>query len=336
MNKEILGESLVEDIKVISLINSKKTELKILNFGATVLSLKLWSGGKNFNVVVGPEDPKVYTSDIYHKRGKFFGASVGRVAGRISEGEFRLNDGQYRLYTKNGINLHGGEYGFSYRFWEVEEVHQGKNPFVSLSYFSEDGEEGFPGNLRVKAKYTLTEENELKVDYSAETDQATVVNLTNHTYFNLAGEGSINDHKLRIDANEILEVDEKTQPTGTFLNVEGTENDFRESKKLDSIFLDTSFIFSQRSTAEKVFLSSQKSGISLSIDTNQPAVVVYVPEKLPQDWKYSTRISEARAAICLETQVHPDAPNHLNFPSIVLEPGQKYLNSTTWKFTTAP
>ena len=336
MNRENPGEKIAEDIEVLTLVNSKKTELKILTFGATVFSLKLWSANKFINVVVGPADPEVYTSEIYHKRGKFFGATIGRTAGRISGGKFQLNGANYSLYTEDGANLHGGKYGFSYRLWTVEEVHYGKDPFVVLGYFSKGGEEGFPGNLRVKVKYTLTEENELKIEYSAETDQTTVVNLTNHTYFNLSGEGSVNDHELKIDAKKILEVDEKTRPTGTFLNIQGTEYDFRRGKMLGNVFLDTSFVLTGKPASERIFLSSQNSEISLNISTNQPAVVVYVPEKLPQDWEYSSNINESRAAICLEAQVHPDAPNHPEFPSVVLEPGENYLNSTTWKFTTVP
>lgn len=318
---------------MISLVNSSGTELKVGNFGATVLSLKLRSRGKIVNVVVGPEDPTDYISTTYRKKGKFFGASVGRFAGRITNGRFTVDGEEHKVSSKEGVHLHGGQNGFSYKFWKIESTSQGHDPSVTLSYCSPNGEEGFPGELRVKVMYTLTETNEVWVDYSAETDRPTIVNLTNHTYFNLNGFGNVRGHELRIAADKILEVDKKLLPTGKLSEVKATEYDFQQGKKIVDIPLDTTFVFSAGTEeSEKIHLVGDQSGISLSVISNQPAVVVYVPEELPDNWQYSTKIGDSRQAICLENQVHPDAPNHEQFPSVELKPGEKYQNSVRWMF----
>ena len=321
-------------LQLLSLTNSRHTELKILNFGATIFSLEFQKKNKEkINVVVGPEKPKDYLGESYHKKGKYFGSSVGRYAGRISNGSFEIDGKKYDLYTKDGVHLHGGKYGFSYKFWEVEEVNGEKNPSVLLSYLSENGEEGYPGNLRVKVKYTLTEEDEVKIDYTATTDEKTFVNLTNHTYFNLQGRGNIDRHRLQLEADRMLETDEQLMPTGNLLKVEGTSKDFRVMKAVDQIPLDTAFAFTgPGNSGKKIILESAESGISLQVYTQQPAVVVYVPEVLPQDWEYTTAIAEHRQAICLETQNFPDAPHHSSFPSALLKPDEIYKNRIVWKF----
>ncbi|MFV8838933.1 aldose epimerase family protein [Salinimicrobium soli] len=319
-------------LKVLRLKNKKGVDLEILNFGATISALKFPVKGKMINVIVGPEDPQEYLSTVYHEKGKYFGASVGRYAGRISGGGFELNGKKYSLWTQNEVHLHGGKFGFSYKFWKVENQTEGADPSVSLSYLSEDGEEGYPGNLKVSVKYTLTEDNELKIDYRATTDKETVVNLTNHVYFNLNGHGTIDNHQLQVNSEKILEVDKKQFPTGNLVSLEGNPENFREQKKINSIALDTTFVLEKQEEKENIFLKGDESGISLKVHTNQPAVVVYVPEDLPDNWRYKKEIGERRAAICLETQNYPDAPNHKNFPSALLKPGEEYHNSTTWKF----
>ena len=200
-----------------------------------------------------------------------------------------------------------------------------------LSYFSKDGEEGYPGNLKVHVRYTLFDDDKIQIDYSAETDKETIVNLTNHTYFNLAGRGDVREHKLQIKADKILETDKRLVPIGKFLKVENTIYDFREPKAVAEIPLDSVFSLSE-GDEDKIILKSPESGISLRVFTSQPAVVVYVPEDLPQDWPYSTKISKQRQAICLETQNFPDSPHHSVFPSARLKPGEKYRNSTIWEF----
>lgn len=316
----------VDELKLINLTNHTGTELKIINFGASILSLTI----EGVNVVVGPADPQDYLTENYHQRGKFFGATVGRHAGRISRGSFRLNDEKFTLFGKDGIHLHGGNYGFSFKFWKVVEIKKTDDPFVVLEYVSSDGEEGYPGNLKVRAKYTLTEENEVKVEYTAETDKETIVNLTNHTYFNLNGGGSIERHHLLIPSEEYLETDVQNVPTGKLLKTASTNYDFRASRSIGQTFLDT--VFKLQKNKQEICLHGDQSQISLQVSTNQPAVVVYVPQDLPGDWDYSTKTGLKRAAICLETQNFPDAPHQPDFPSVVLKPGEIYCNYTSWKF----
>lgn len=316
----------VDELKLINLTNHTGTELKIINFGASILSLTI----KGVNVVVGPADPQDYLTETYHQRGKFFGATVGRHAGRISRGSFRLNDEKFNLFGKDGIHLHGGNYGFSYKFWKVVEIKETENPFVVLEYISPDGEEGYPGNLKVRAKYTLTEENEVKVEYTAETDKETIVNLTNHTYFNLNGGGSIEKHYLQIPSEEYLETDDQNVPTGKLLKTACANHDFNVSRSIGETSLDT--VFKLQKNKQEISLLGDQSQISLHISTNQPAVVVYVPQDLPGDWEYFTKIGFERPAVCLETQKFPDAPHQLNFPSVVLKPGEIYWNYTSWSF----
>lgn len=318
-------------LEKINLINGKGTSLEILNFGATVFSLKLLNKGKFVNVVVGPKNPKDYLSAHYQKKGKFFGASVGRYAGRISGGMITIAGKDHLLHNKEGVHLHGGEKGFSYKFWKVETCTEGPDPMVEFSYLSKDNEEGYPGDLQVWVKYRLTEKDEVEVEYRAVSNKTTVVNLTNHTYFNLNGEGSVKDHELRLGADLFLEVDEKLLPTGKFSEVKGSEKDFRQIRRLNNISLDDTFVLRRN---EEVIRLVGRSGISLGVKTNQPGVVIYTPEDLPEDWNYQTRISSNKPAICLETQNFPDAPHHSNFPSAVINPGEEYRNSTCWRFET--
>lgn len=326
--KELKNTHPSENLQLVKLVNKNNTELVILNFGATIFSLKI----NGINVIVGPEKPETYLADIYHTRGKFFGASVGRYAGRISKGGFEIEGVKYAIFEKDGVHIHGGEYGFSYKFWEVGEMRATEDPYVILEYVSPHLEEGYPGELRVQVKYTLTEADEVKIEYTAKTDRKTVINLTNHAYINLNGGGDIDDHKLQIRAEKYLETDAQKVPTGNLLNTAGTEFDFRKAAAIGEVPLDT--VFSLKNGEKQVVLVGDQSGISMEITTNQPAVVVYVPEELPTDWKYTFDIASERAAICLETQNFPDAPHQPDFPSAILEPGQIYINTTLWKFKT--
>jgi aldose 1-epimerase len=327
------GES-AGKLKTILLKNRRGTELEVLNFGAAVSAIRIPAGDEKINVVVGPKDPMTYLSSTYHKRGKYFGSSVGRFAGRISNGGFTLDGKEYTLPNKNNIHLHGGKFGFSYKFWKVHEQTEGPDPSVILSYLSPDGEEGYPGDLQVSVRYTLTDDNEVKIRYSATTNKETLVNLTNHTYFNLDGSGDVNAHQLKIDSAEMLETNEKQIPTGEFLQLKGTAKDFSEEKEIGKLPLDTTFVLEKKTEGtEDIILKGPKNGISLQVFSNQPGVVVYIPETLPDDWDYNTPIASNRAAICLENQNFPDAPNRPEFPSARLEPGEEYLNEITWKFS---
>ena len=334
-NKNIHQSKLFDALKLVELTNGRKTKLQVLNYGAALFRLEfLMSNGEYLNVLVSPEKPEDFLSQAYHLRNQCFGASVGRFAGRISHGHFNLNGEKYPLYTEDGVHLHGGKRGFTYKFWNIEEVTKHPNPSVRLSYLSEDGEEGYPGNLQVSVTYTLTEEDEVKIEYTAVTDTDTIVNLTNHAYFNLNGGGNIKDHLMQLKAEEVLAVDEDLMPTGEFQKVRDTWMDFTSLRPIGEATLDDVYVLAEADTeGERMILKGSESGISLHIESNQPAVVVYIPEKLPDDWNYQTEIAKSKPSVCLETQNFPDAPHYAHFPSSVLRPGEVYRNKIKWAFT---
>jgi len=330
MNKETPITS--EDLKIYTLTNKKGTQLKILNLGATIFSLLIKDkNGKEVNVVVGPKNPEDYISAEYLNENRCFGASIGRYAGRISNGEFELEGKIYSLFQKNGVHLHGGFRGLQHKIWNLETENKTMNPSIRIRCFSEDLEEGYPGNLKIEVKYTLSENDKLQIEYSATTDKKTPVNLTNHTYFNLNGKGSVSDHQLGINAEHILEVDEKLMPTGKMLPLEDHPKNFTDAKEIQHIEVDDTFVLEKDKKIAAIVYSSQ-TRIEMQVITNQPAVVVYIPEHLPKIWEYQTKISSEFPSICLETQNYPDAPNHTNFPSAILNPGETYLNKSQFQF----
>jgi aldose 1-epimerase len=322
-----------EELKTLSLINKNGSELQILNFGAAVLSFKIKDkSGKKINVVVSPWAEDFITS-TYREHNKCFGASVGRYAGRIAKGEFKLDKTTYKLFEKDDVHLHGGEYGFQYKIWEIEEETTAPNPSVKLSYLSKDGEESYPGNLQVGVTYTLTEDDELLIEYSGKTDKKTVINLTNHTYFNLNGGGSISDHFLKIEADKILEVDENLLPTGNLTKLKKHPKNFGQSKLIGNRNLDDTFVLRSEKDEVDARLFAPLTGIKMEVKTNQKAMVAYAPESLPQDFNYHTEIAEHYPSLCLEAQNFPDAPNFRNFPESVLKPGDEYYNRISYKFS---
>ncbi|MFS4418287.1 aldose epimerase family protein [Maribacter sp. 2307ULW6-5] len=298
-------------MKQITLSNKVMT-LVVLDYGATIQKL-LFKGanGEYTNVVVGYNHPSRYRLDD-----NCVGACVGRYAGRISNGGFELDREKYLLYQEKGVHLHGGKEGFHQKFWSIEEVDTGEHPYVTLSYLSHHLEEGYPGNLKVQVTYKLVE-NALQVIHEATTDRSTVVNLTNHSYFKLDDAPYLEDCELQLNCPHFLELNEQLLPTGKTLPVRGEPLDFLLSKPIGRQEFNTVFIKDMGS--EKVAeLRSKKSGISMKVYTNQPAVVLYTPPDFP--------------AICFETQNYPDAPNHRHFPSPVLRPGESYNNITIFKF----
>lgn len=322
-----------EDLKTVKLTNGKQTQLEILNLGAAILSLKIKDKNKELkNVIVSPR-AEDFVSPTYKSHNKCFGASVGRYAGRISGGRFSIGEEEYQLYQNEGVHLHGGDYGFQYKLWNIEEESSGDNPSVILSYTSEDGEEGYPGRLETRVKYTLSETNEVLIEYSAKTDKATVVNLTNHAYFNFNGGGSVSDNFLQISARKTLEADEKLLPTGNLTKLKESPKNFKESKLIGNRPLDDVFVLTSEKDEIAAQLFSPLTGIKMQVKTNQPAIVVYAPEELPSDLHYQTRIAPEYPSICLEAQNFPDAPNFRNFPSAVLKPGEEYYNRISWQFS---
>jgi len=310
-------------------------ELHVSNFGATIISLKVPDkSGQLTEVVLGLSSPLDYLKDSYLHENKCLGSSIGRFAGRISGGGFELNGRFYPLTQRRGQHLHGGFNGFDKRYWNFSAVNRGENPSMTLTYFSADGEEGYPGNLKVTVTYELLETDELIITYKAETDKPTHVNLTNHAYFNLNGKGSILEHQLQINSENHLEVDDNNIPTGTILNSKGTSldrQDFFKVGQSDFQGFDNVFVLkSQQNCAELV---SPESGIKMTISTNQPALVVFTPERL-NEFTLKEGVSYGQyPAICFEAQNFPDAPNHDNFPSSLLRPGHTYENKTSFRFS---
>ena len=293
-------------------INNGRLSLTVLNYGAIIQQLMVRDKlGNTFNAVVDLPNPRAYLEDKIS-----LGSTVGRYAGRISQGGFILDSKRYEVHQVDGVHLHGGKEGFSKKYWQINETRMNGNPALELNYTSPHMEEGYPGELQVKIYYILAA-NRLEVIHEAKTDQPTVLNLTNHSYFRLDADVRINDYHLKLASHKFLETDEKLLPTGKFLDVEGSNLDFRRGKNIGEIRMDTPFVLEKNEDAFAE-IYSEKSGISMRVSTNQPAVVIYTPQEFP--------------AICFETQNLPDAPNFNHFPSSVLRPGELYRNTASFEF----
>ena len=337
-----------ETVELFSLKNKSGFEVDIITYGGRITSIKsLDKKGNLENVVLGFENLEQYEKD-----NPFFGALVGRYGNRIAKGKFSLNNTDYTLAKNNGENsLHGGVKGFDKVVWKVLEVNEGDKGVLKLSYLSKDMEEGFPGNLTTMVTYTLNPDNSLDVLYEATTDKTTVVNLTQHSYFNLSGDFSqtILDHEVEINAETYIPVDSGLIPTGDLATVEGTPFDFRKAKLIsqdinaeneqielgggfDHCWVLNDYESGYRSVA-KAF--HPESGRTLEVLTDEPGIQFYTGNFLdgtlpsPNGGTYVKR-----SGFCLETQHYPDSPNQPKFPSVTLEPGDKYSTKTTFKFST--
>lgn len=298
-------------MKQVTLSNAFMT-LIVLDYGAIIQKLLIKDkNGNTMNVVVGKEFPSDYPFDS-----KGMGASIGRYAGRISKGGFLLDREQYPLYEQKGVHLNGGKIGFQKRDWTIEEIHRGNQPYVTLSYMSRHLEEGYPGNLKTTVTYTL-HHNTLQVDYSAHTDRTTVVNLTNLSYFRLDDDSRIDAYRLQLNCSKMVETFTDKLPTGKVVPVADTPFDFMEEKEIGRVRFDTPFVVDSNDTWA-ARLSSPKSGISLKVKTDQPAMVAHTPTEFP--------------AICFGPQNYPDAPNHENFPNCIVRPGEPYRNRSAFCF----
>lgn len=293
-------------------IKNEYISLTVLEYGAIVQKLLVKDkNGEEHNVVIGHEKPEAYLNDELA-----LGACIGRYAGRISKGGFNLDGQFYPIHTEKGIHLHGGKVGFGKKYWTLTEEHKGDNPFVKFTYMSENLEEGYPGNLTASVTYKLVD-NALHILHEAKTDKTTVVNLTNHSYFRLDNENSIDHYNMELKSDGFLDVDEQLIPSGGIKNVGNTQYNFLTAKNIGSVRLDTPFVF-KPNCDNAAMVSSNFTGIVMKVSTNQPAIVIYTPTAFP--------------AICFETQNYPDAPNHLNFPSSVLRPGESYKNESVFSF----
>ena len=338
-------------VEMYTLSNAHGMEARIITYGGIVTSLTAPDrAGKMADVVLGMDTLAGYLSDGAH-----LGALIGRYGNRIGHGQFRL-DGQLFILPKNdpGDNpqstLHGGPAGFDHQLWKAAEVASADGPSVQLNYVSKDGEMGFPGTLTAKVTYTLTSKNELRIDYSATTDKDTVVNLTNHSYFNLkgAGEGDILQHQLTIDADRFTPVNAELIPTGELKAVQGTPFDFNAATAIGARIdqpdqqlqfgkgYDHNFVINKGmgglSKCAEVF--EPKSGRVLEVLTTEPGVEFYTGNFLDGTIHgMGGKVYQRRGAFCLETQHFPDSPNKPNFPSTELKPGHIYHTVTVYRFS---
>ncbi len=330
------------------LTNKSGAEVSITNFGGAVVSLKVPDrNGKLADVVLGYD-----TADGYVKDKSYFGALVGRYGNRIAHAQFSLDGKTYTLAKNNGENsLHGGLKGFNKALWKAKILSKKDGQSLELSYLSKDGEEGFPGNLKVRVIYTWTDANALRIEDSATTDKKTVVNLTSHSYFNLAGQGSgdILGHQLMIQADKFTPVDPSLIATGELRDVAGTPFDFRkptaigaridqddEQLKLGGGY-DHNFVVRRSADAGESLAArvvEPTSGRVLEVWTTEPGVQFYTGNFLDGKTAGKGGVTYPRRnAFCLETQHFPDSPNQPKFPSVVLAPGARYHTITTYKFS---
>lgn len=337
-----------KEISVYTLVNEKGNKVRITNYGAKIVSIEVPDkAGKLADVTLGYK-----SGEEWLKGDPYFGAIVGRYANRIAKGRFTLDSVEYKLALNNGANsLHGGPTGCHSQLWNAEVITQDKYPSLKLTYHSPDMEEGYPGNLDITVIYTWTADNALKINYEATSDKNTICNLTNHVYFNLKGEGNgdILDHEVMINADAFTPVDTTLIPTGELRPVKGTPFDFltptavgkRINDKYEQLITgkgyDHNWVLNTKNSITVLAASAYEpaSGRLLEVYTTEPGVQFYTGNFLKGDQIGKTgKPYNFRNGMCFEAQVFPDTPNHPTFPSCVLKKGEKYTQTTIYKFTT--
>ena len=332
-------------VELFTLNNGRGMEVKITNYGGIITSIRVPDRiGRVSDVVLGHD-----TLEGYVRRSRYFGAIIGRHANRIAGGRFRLNGSVYSLTQNNGENhLHGGIRGFDKVVWEARAINGGDGVGLELDYVSKDGEEGYPGNLQARVTYVLTEKNELRIKYFAATDKDTVVNLTNHSYFNLAGDGTVLGHELLLNADQFTPVDKGLIPTGELRDVSNTPLDFTRSNsigaRIDQNYeqlelaggYDHNFILRGNGNAPKpaAKIHEPVTGRVLEVFTTQPGIQFYSGNYL--DGSIIGRGGRAygkHAGCCFETQHFPDSPNQPSFPTTILKRAQRYEHETVFRFS---
>lgn len=335
-----------KEVDLYWLKNENGMEVSITNYGGRIVNLIVPDkNGTPVDVVLGYNDLDSYltSNEVY------FGALIGRNGNRIGNAQFSIDGKEYQLAKNNGPNnLHGGPKGFHNQVWDVKKVNSSK---ITLSYWSKDGEEGFPGNMQVEVDYSLTSNNELMIDYRAETDQTTPVNLTNHAFFNLNGDasGTINNHILQVFANQYTPVDSTLIPLGENADVDDTPFDFRQPTAIGQrvneenqqlvfgLGYDHNFVLTKGTTAHPELAAvvyGDKSGINMEIETTEPGLQFYGGNFLAGKDRGKSGLYEYRSAFCLETQHFPDAVNQENFESVLLNSGEKYTSKSIYRFST--
>ena len=342
------GERDGKKVMLYTLTNKNGVAVKITNYGATITS---WvtpdKNGNKSNIVLGFDSLSGY---LQKPSIPYFGAVVGRYGNRIGKAQFSIDGNAYKLAANNGANnLHGGNKGFDKMVWDATPSSDNTRS-VTLNYLSKDGEEGFPGNLKTTVKYTLTDDNELLIQYDAETDKATPVNLTNHSYFNLTGDISnlILDHKVWIDADKFTPVDAGLIPTGELKSVQGTPFDFTAPHKIGERIksvpgsapggYDHNWVLNNQANSLKLaaWVTDSLSGRKLEVFTTEPGLQFYTGNFLNGSIKNRDgKPIPKNAAFCMETQHYPDSPNKPEFPSTILKPGDKYHTETKYKISVA-
>ncbi|MEN6556968.1 MAG: aldose epimerase family protein [Thermoguttaceae bacterium] len=325
------------EIEQYALTNAHGLRVTVMTFGATITSVETPDrNGAPANIVLS-----LGSLDDYLRGHPCLGSTVGRYANRIAKGRFSIDGVEYRLATNNGPNhLHGGPLGFDKRVWQAEPVTTANSAGAAFSYDSPDGDEGYPGRLAVRVVYSLTDDNQLQMHYSATTDRPTVVNLTNHTYWNLAdgGSGDVLRHQLTIHADRCLTVDSGLIPTGELRSVVGTPFDFLKPKPIGADIAQTGGGYDHcyvlnggdgGSPAASVV--EPTSGRTMDVFTTQPALQFYTANGLDMIGQHGKRFSKHHA-LCLETQHFPDSPNHAAFPSTLLRPGERFEQLTIHRF----
>ena len=349
IEKAPFGEVEGQPVDLYTLTNANGLVMTVTNYGGIVVSLTVPDKAGNLgDIVLGFSAVADYV-----KNSPYYGCIVGRYGNRIGKAKFSLDGQEYALAANNGENsLHGGVKGFDKVIWAAKEVKTDNAVGVELKYLSKDMEEGFPGNLDATVTYWLTNDNEFKIEYAATTDKPTVVNLTHHSYFNLAGEGSgdILGHELTINADTYTPVDQGLIPTGKLEPVEGTPMDFRTATavgaRIDADFeqlkfgkgYDHNWVLNRKSAGDMELAATvfePKSGRVMEVLTTEPGLQFYAGNFLDDSRTgKSGKVNGFRTGLCLETQHYPDSPNKPDFPTVVLKPGETYKTSTIYKFST--
>ncbi len=341
--------SMKNDLKVFTLTNSKGNKIKVTNYGAKIMSIIVpdKTGNKN-NVVLGYDSAEEYLDGD-----PYFGAAIGRYANRIAEGKFDLDDKTYELPKNDNQNhLHGGPGGFNNVIWEAKKIKHNDSEALELSYLSKDGEEGYPGNMEITMVYTWTDDNELRIEYTATTDKKTIINLTHHSFFNLkdGGKSKITEHEMSINADNFLPVDSSLIPTGEIRSVKDTPMDFTKPKKIGADInadydqlkkgkgYDHNWVLNKPEQGKMTLAAKVKeleTGRIMVVYTTEPGLQFYSGNFLDGEEEGRNDIKyKHRTAFCLEAQHFPDSPNQPEFPSTVLRPGEKYKQTTIYKFLT--
>lgn len=340
---KIETQHIVNNWKLYTLTNSNSMSVSILNFGGIITEINVPNRDQTLeNVVLGYKDYADYDNNQ-----NFFGAMTGRVAGRIEGASFTLDGNTYNLAANDGSHhLHGGPEGFHQVVWTTDSFQTAETIGVKLTHTSPDGSGGYPGNVEVAVTYTLTNHNELIIDYAATTDKTTALTLTNHSYFNLSGNiaETIHDHHVTMDVNEFVDLDQELIPTGNKIDVTNTSFDFRDGRKLSDGIHATStqnvianhgydhyFIFNPKKP-KNIFVKDDTSGRVMTVTTNQPGVVMYTANTLTAGLNLKEGHSKSHLGVCFETQGSPASLHHEGFPSIILKADEIYEKQTVFSF----